>query len=92
LPDSLDPHRWKRIAAFSAIAGLFELGLMFVARLAPAMGGLMRPAYVLVGVVALFMIWHAWRRRGGSDRRQDERRDGSSAEPSARPGAGTRAD
>ena len=54
-----------------------ELALMFVARVAPAMAGLMRPAYVLVAVIAVLMIWQAWRRREGSDRRQDERRDPS---------------
>jgi ABC-type nickel/cobalt efflux system permease component RcnA len=75
LPDTLEPRRWKRIGVFFAIALVVELGLMLVARLAPAMAGLMRPAYVIVGAIALFMLWNAWRRRNGSDRRQDERRD-----------------
>jgi protein-S-isoprenylcysteine O-methyltransferase Ste14 len=83
LPDTLDPRRWRRIAVITGIAVVVELALMFVARLAPAMAGLMRPAYVLVAVIAVLMLWNAWRRRDGSDRRQDERRDPSPNDSSA---------
>jgi hypothetical protein len=77
LPDTLDPRRWRRIAVLFAIALVVELALMLVARFVPAMAGLVRPAYALAAALAAFMIWNAWRRRNGSDRRQDERRDPS---------------
>jgi membrane protein implicated in regulation of membrane protease activity len=83
LPDSLDPRRWRRIAVLGALALVIEMALMFVARLTPAMAGLMRPAYVLVAVIAILMGWQASRRREGSDRRQDERRDAEPNDSSA---------
>lgn len=66
---------------------------MFVARIAPVMSGLMKPAYAIVAAVALLLIARSWRRREGSDRRQDERRDGpedeSEPQRGERTGAGT---
>jgi uncharacterized membrane protein YuzA (DUF378 family) len=77
LPDNPETHRWRRIFLLIAAALLLEAVLFAIARISPAMAGLMRSAYIVVGLLAVIVIVHASRRREGSDRRQDERRDPS---------------
>lgn len=62
---------------------------MFVAHMAPAMSGLMQPVLWVVGIVGLILIARSWRRREGSDRRQDERRDVPPEHPEEAPRART---
>lgn len=67
-------------ARMKRVIGLFITGLLIegacvgVVWLSPALGVFMRPVYVVVGAIFAVMIWHAWRGRSGSDRRQEERR------------------
>lgn len=67
---------------FLTVAGLaVEAALFAVARLAPAMAGLMRPLYAGVGGVLAYALWHAAHaRRGGDRRRQDRRHESSERE------------
>jgi hypothetical protein len=77
LTDNPEVHRWRRILLLIAAALLLEAALFAVARIAPALAGLIHSAYIVVGLLAVIVIIHAFRRRDGSDRRQDERRDPS---------------
>ena len=72
--------RMKRVTGL-AIAGIvIEGACVGLVWLSPALGVFMRPVYVVVGAIFGVMIWHAWRGRSGSDRRQEERRHSDEAE------------
>jgi len=71
-------HRWRRVILLVLAAIALEGALIALARLAPAMAGLVRPLYAAVAAVLLYIIWHAARRRRGQDRRQADRRGSSS--------------
>jgi hypothetical protein len=66
--------RWRRTILLLVAFALVELGLAFVAHLAPAMGVLMRPVYVVVAIVFLITL-HAATRQRQRDRRHEERRN-----------------
>jgi hypothetical protein len=52
-----------------------ELGLFIIARVAPALATLIRPAYWVVAALFVVPVWHATRRRApGHDRRHADRR------------------
>lgn len=67
--------RWRRAIVLLVAFALVELGLAFVVHLAPAMGVLMRPVYVVVAIAFLVTLHAATRHRHG-DRRHEERRNG----------------
>jgi hypothetical protein len=57
------------------IAGtVVEAALFGVVWLAPALRVFMRPVYVGVAAIFVFVTWHAWRGRSGEDRRREDRR------------------
>jgi hypothetical protein len=68
-------HRWRRIVLLILLGIVIEAGLFGVARMAPAMAGLIRPMYAAVAGVLSYGIWNAARRRRGQDRRQADRRE-----------------
>ena len=70
-------HRWRRVILLVLLGLVIEAGLFSVARMAPAMAGLIRPMYAAVAGVLLFAVWNAARRRQGQDRRQADRRQSS---------------
>lgn len=70
-------HRWRRVALLALLGVAIEAALFGIARLAPAMAGLMRPLYAAVGGVLAFSLWHASQARRGKDRRRQERRHAS---------------
>lgn len=57
-----------------ALGVLIEAALFVLTRLAPAMGGLVRPMYAAVAGVLAYGVWNAAHRRTGRDRRQTDRR------------------
>ena len=63
-----------RVLRLMAIAVVVEGALMTVAHMQPAMAGLFRSVYWVVGIVFLVMILRALRRRKGGDRRHEDRR------------------
>jgi hypothetical protein len=85
LPDPTNPHRWRRITLLVLGLLVIEAGLMVVSRMAPAMSGLMQPVFWIVAIVGLVLIARSSRRREGSDRRQDERRDVPPEQPTEAP-------
>lgn len=70
-------HRWRRVAALALLGIAIEGALFGIARLAPAMAGLMRPLYAAVAGVLAFSLWHAAQARRGGDRRRRDRRQAS---------------
>ena len=69
-----DRAHLTRVLRLVAIAIVVEGALIGVAHWQPAMGGLFRSLYWIVGVVFLVLILRALRRRKGGDRRHDDRR------------------
>jgi membrane protein implicated in regulation of membrane protease activity len=72
--------RTKRVIGLSIAGIVIEGACVGLVWLSPALGVFMRPVYVVVGAIFAVMIWHAWRGRSGSDRRQEERRHSDEAE------------
>ena len=75
-----DRAHLTRVLHLTAIAIVVEACLVAVAHLQPAMAGLFRSAYWLVGIVFAAMILRALRRRHGGDRRHAERRHSAPGE------------
>jgi hypothetical protein len=70
-----DQARLARVVRYVAALLVIELALFALARLAPAMATLFRPAYFVVAALFAVPIWHASRARSpGHDRRQEDRR------------------
>jgi Flp pilus assembly protein TadB len=74
----LDGHpRQRRLVGLALTAVAIEIGLLLVAWFGPAFRVLLRPIYVLVATIFIWMIWRSARRRSDGDRRQEERRHSS---------------
>lgn len=69
-----DRAHLTRVLRLIVIAILVEGALMGVGRWQPAMAGLFRSVYWVVGIVFLVLILRALRRRKGGDRRHTDRR------------------
>jgi hypothetical protein len=75
----MSPHaswgepRTRRIVVLFVSGLLAEAMLLGVVKLAPAMGVIMQPVYLVVGLIVIVAIWQSSRRRG--DRRHGDRRD-----------------
>jgi hypothetical protein len=69
-----------RVARLTVAAVIIETCLVGIARLQPAMGGLFRSVYWLVGGVFAVLIFRALRRRSGRERRRTERRHSTPVE------------
>jgi hypothetical protein len=71
----LDGHpRQRRLVGLALTAVVIEIGLLAVAYFGPAFRVLLRPVYVIVATIFVWMIWRSARRRSEGDRRQAERR------------------
>jgi hypothetical protein len=68
------------VLRLTTIAIVVEGALIAVAHLQPAMAGLFRSLYWLVGIVFVALIVRALRRRRGGDRRHTDRRHPVSGE------------
>ena len=70
-----DGHpRQRRLVGLALTAVVIEIGLLTIAWFGPAFRVLLRPVYVLVATIFVWMIWRSARRRSDGDRRQEERR------------------
>lgn len=69
-----DQFRLRRIARLLALGLAVELGLVLLARFAPAMAGLTHTAMFLVAAGFGIAVLHASRDRNGRDRRNGDRR------------------
>ena len=69
---SWDQPRTRRVVGLVAVGLAVEAALLGVVKLAPAMGTIMHPVYVVVAVLFALAIWHSGRRR--TERRHGERR------------------
>jgi len=76
-----DRAHLTRVLRLTAIAIVVEGVLIAVAHLQPAMAGLFRSIYWIVGIVFFGLILRALRRRKGGDRRHTDRRHSVSGEP-----------
>jgi hypothetical protein len=70
-----DRAHLTRVLRLTAIAIVVEGTLIAIAHLQPAMAGIFRSAYWVVGIVFFAMILRALRRRKGGDRRHSDRRN-----------------
>jgi hypothetical protein len=71
----LDGHpRQRRLVGLALTAVVIEIGLLAVAYFGPAFRVLLRPVYVIVATIFVWMIWRSARRRSEGDPRQAERR------------------
>ena len=75
-----DRAHLTRVLRLTAIAIVVEGALIAVAHFQPAMAGLFRSVYWVVGIVFFVMILRALRRRKGADRRHADRRHPVSGE------------
>jgi len=62
------------LLALALTAVLIELGLLAIAWFGPAFRVLLRPVYVVVAAIFLWLIWRSARRGTDGDRRQGDRR------------------
>ena len=69
-----DRAHLTRVLRLTVIAVVVEGTLIGVAHLQPAMAGLFRSVYWVVGIVFAVLILRALRRRKGGDRRHTDRR------------------
>ena len=75
----LDGHpRQRRVVGLALTAVVIEIGLLTIAWFGPAFRVLLRPVYVLVATIFVWMIWRSARRRSDGDRRQGDRRRSAS--------------
>jgi hypothetical protein len=71
----LEGHpRRRRLVGLALTAVVIEIGLLVIAWFGPAFRVLLRPVYVLVATIFVWMIWRSSRRRSEGDRRHGERR------------------
>ena len=71
----LDGHpRQRRLVGLALTAVVIEIGLLVVAWFGPAFRVLLRPVYVVVATIFVWMIWRSARRRNQGDRRHEDRR------------------
>ena len=71
----LDGHpRQRRLVGLALTAVVIEIGLLVIAWFGPAFRVLLRPVYVVVATIFVWMIWRSARRRSEGDRRQGGRR------------------
>jgi len=71
----LEGHpRQRRLVGLALTAVAIEIGLLVIAWFGPAFRVLLRPVYVLVATIFVWMIWRSARRRSEGDRRHGERR------------------
>jgi Flp pilus assembly protein TadB len=74
-PDILDGHpRHRRLVGLALAAVIIEIGLLAIAWFGPAFRVLLRPVYVVVATIFVWMIWRSARRRDEGDRRREDRR------------------
>jgi hypothetical protein len=74
-PNILEGHpRQRRVVGLALTAVLIEIGLLLIAYFGPAFRVLLRPVYVIVATIFVWMIWRSARRRSEGDRRQEDRR------------------
>jgi len=66
--------RQRRIVGLALTAVVIEIGLLTIAWFGPAFRVLLRPVYVIVATIFVWMIWRSARRRSDGDRRHGERR------------------
>jgi Flp pilus assembly protein TadB len=72
----VDGHpRQRRLAGLALAAVIIEVGLLAIAWFGPAFRVLLRPVYVVVATIFVWMMWRAARRRGDGDRRHEDRRN-----------------
>ena len=69
-----DRAHLTRVLRLTTIAIVVEAALIAVGHWQPAMAGLLRSLYWVVGAVFFVMILRALRRRKGGDRRHEDRR------------------
>jgi len=69
-----DRAHLTRVLRLTVIAVVVEAALIAIAHFQPAMAGLFRSVYWVVGIVFFVMILRALRRRRGRDRRHSDRR------------------
>ena len=71
----LEGHpRQRRLVGLALTAVAIEIGLVVVAWFGPAFRVLLRPVYVVVATIFVWMIWRSARRRSHGDRRHGDRR------------------
>ena len=71
----LEGHpRQRRLVGLALTAIAIEIALLVIAWFGPAFRVLLRPVYVLVATIFVWMIWRSARRRSEGDRRQGDRR------------------
>jgi hypothetical protein len=72
-----DHPRQRRLVGLALTAVVIEIGLLTIAWFGPAFRVLLRPVYVLVATIFVWMIWRSAQRRSEGDRRHRERRHSS---------------
>ena len=73
-PAMSENFRWRRIARLLAIGLALEIGLLLLARMAPAMAALSRSGMIVVAAAFGLAALNAARDRNGRDRRNGDRR------------------
>ena len=66
--------RRTRLIWIVVITAEVELALFVLVKLGPVMEDLVRPVYWIVAIMGVLTLWHALRRRTGTDRRHGDRR------------------
>jgi hypothetical protein len=66
--------RRRRVIGLALTAIVIEVGLLAIAHFGPAFRVLLRPVYVIVATIFVWIIWRSARRRNDGDRRHGERR------------------
>ena len=71
----LEGHpRQRRLVGLALTAIAIEIALLVIAWFGPAFRVLLRPVYVVVATIFVWMIWRSARRRSEGDRRHGDRR------------------
>ena len=78
-------HRLRRIVLLAFGGFVAEGALAVLVHIGPSFAPLVRPAYVVVGLIFFLAIWQAATGRSGSERRQidPDRRNGERRDPAA---------
>jgi len=69
-----DHPRQRRLVGLALTAIAIEIALLVIAWFGPAFRVLLRPVYVVVATIFVWMIWRSARRRSEGDRRHGDRR------------------